>query len=152
MYRATHAVWHTLLGAHACRLLIGAWNPMLCPIWGFSYEDESYTRLQVCAPTASLLFFPTVQPENVSRDHELSISFGLGGLVVKLSYSHLGDPRFGWCPVRLCYTPESCKQLVRQPPAWNRSVSSGDASTALPVYPSLRCPPPPHHLCVLPPL
>ena len=31
----TRAVCCALLGAYADWVLIGAWNPMLCPIWGF---------------------------------------------------------------------------------------------------------------------
>ena len=33
----TRAVCHVLLGTLADRVLIGAWNPTLCPIWGFRH-------------------------------------------------------------------------------------------------------------------
>ena len=31
---------YALLGAHADRALIGAWNPMLCPIWGVRLDRK----------------------------------------------------------------------------------------------------------------
>jgi len=33
-------VYYALLGAHADRVLIGAWKPMLCPIWGFRLDRQ----------------------------------------------------------------------------------------------------------------
>ena len=35
---STRAVCYVLLSAHPNRVLIGACNPMLCPIWGFRYD------------------------------------------------------------------------------------------------------------------
>ena len=35
LHHPTRAVGHDLLGAHANRVLIGPWDPMLCPNWGF---------------------------------------------------------------------------------------------------------------------
>ena len=36
-YHPAHAVWCALLGAHTDRVLIGACNPMVWPIWGLPH-------------------------------------------------------------------------------------------------------------------
>ena len=37
-HHPTRAVYHALRRAHTDRELIGAWNPMLCPIWDFRWD------------------------------------------------------------------------------------------------------------------
>ena len=39
LHPTPHSPCDILLGARADRVLIGVWNPMLCPIWGFRYTD-----------------------------------------------------------------------------------------------------------------
>ena len=44
-HHLTRAVCHALLCVHADLVLIGAWNPMLCPIWGFRTVSASSTSI-----------------------------------------------------------------------------------------------------------
>ena len=42
--QTTRDVWYGLLGADADRVLIGAWDPMLCPISGFQAPAVPHDR------------------------------------------------------------------------------------------------------------
>ena len=64
---STRAVWHVLLSAQACRMLIGARGPMLCPNWGFRAVGGRFVSMNGTISISSPPFCPRCP---LARFHE----------------------------------------------------------------------------------